>query len=356
MPFTTSADASSIDASFRAFALFHDEVASVLGADPHMDLGAVTTAQVWKATCAAAAKSFEDTSVEIAATINASGTLAQLAGYAEGTVFILHWRCYLQSLSSSSTATSAPAATATTLRNTLPEDTSHTSGGGIEASNEGDCAGRKRSLREEREIEKQQAKWARKDGAIVAPTRKGEGYSLPVGSWLTCKPDAAYNGIKVLNPSFAECHLAKLRRKTMPTLGNELEASWADLAAAFATLDLAYEIVEATHRFQNAKGGPFLNLLDAPAAVFLVALRVTVGGTLHKHCILVSTVRERHAPPFGKMVDNHGKMRPVYIEKSDRRGKKAAHAAFCKLLRQHPSIGDEEFTVTTADIYELRKI
>ena len=49
-------------------------------------------------------------------------------------------------------------------------------------------------------------------------------------------------------------------------------------------------------------------------------------------------------------------MRPVYIEKSDRRGKKAAHAAFCKLLRQHPSIGDEEFTVTTADIYELRKI
>ena len=56
------------------------------------------------------------------------------------------------------------------------------------------------------------------------------------------------------------------------------------------------------------------------------------------------------------MVDNHGKMRPVYIEKSDRRGKKAAHAAVCKLLRQHPSIGDEEFTVTTADIYELRKI
>ena len=54
--------------------------------------------------------------------------------------------------------------------------------------------------------------------------------------------------------------------------------------------------------------------------------------------------------------DNHGKMRPVYIEKSDRRGKKAAHAAVCKLLRQHPSIGDEEFTVTTADIYELRKI
>ena len=48
--------------------------------------------------------------------------------------------------------------------------------------------------------------------------------------------------------------------------------------------------------------------------------------------------------------------RPVYIEKSDRRGKKAGHAAFCKLLRQHPSIGDEEFTVTTADIYELRKI
>ena len=43
-------------------------------------------------------------------------------------------------------------------------------------------------------------------------------------------------------------------------------------------------------------------------------------------------------------------------EKSDRRGKKAAHAAVCKLLRQHPSIGDEAFAVTTADIYELRKI
>jgi hypothetical protein len=52
--------------------------------------------------------------------------------------------------------------------NTSPEDISHTSGGGIEASNEGDCAGRKRSLRELREFEKQQAKWARKDGAIVA--------------------------------------------------------------------------------------------------------------------------------------------------------------------------------------------
>jgi hypothetical protein len=209
-------------------------------------------------------------------------------------------------------------------------------------------------LHEVRVDEAQQSKWARKSGAILAPNRKTEGYTLPSGTWLTCLPDAVYNGLKTLDPSFTDASLAKLRRLSMPTLGNHLEASWGSVADALVALKWPYALVEATRRFQNAPGGPFLNVLNTPGAVHVVVLRVTVGGRANRHCVMVSTVPERHAP-FGKLIDNHGKMVPVYLEKKDVKGKKAAHAAFCTLVRQHPMVGDQECTVTTADIFELTR-
>lgn len=245
-------------------------------------------------------------------------------------------------------------------RDMAPEDASSPSGGGSEESNDGVRVGGKRSLlRERRELEAQQVKWARKEGAILAPSRTGEGYQLPTGQQLSCKPDAAFNGIRVLAPEF-KASLNRLRKIAIPELGSpeERQASWGSLATALQALGYPFELVEATARFKSA-GGPMLNLLKAPPAVFLVSLCVTAGGKQNKHCVMLSTVPQKHAAPphapFGKMIDNHGKMLPVYIQKKDLLGKKAARDAFLLFIGQNPAVHGTEFTVTPAAIYELKK-
>ena len=250
-----------------------------------------------------------------------------------------------------SDATSEPSDAAP--RDTSPERGPYISGGGDGQLKEGGSAGRSNlALRAKRKAVTEAVKLGRPSGAIIAPSRTAEGYTLAAGSLRSCLPDAAYNGIHALDPSF-EPSLARLRTLSIPQIGNVLEACWASLNAALGALGYPFEAVEATARFETAEGGPMLNLLKAPPAVFLVALRVKVGGKVNKHAAMVSTLHQKHAP-FGKLVDNHGRMRPVYVEKRDRVGKKAAKAAFRKFVGQNPAIPlDAEYTVETAEVYEL---
>ena len=146
----------------------------------------------------------------------------------------------------------------------------------------------------------QQVKWARKEGAIIAPSRTGEGYSLPAGNQLTCKADALFNGLVALG--VADPSLPRIRSLSIPELGLNPMASWLSLAAAITTLGYPAKLEEATARFRTT-GGPLLNLLKADRGVYLVSLLVTVDNTANRHCIMLSTLREPHAP-LGKLIDN----------------------------------------------------
>ena len=126
------------------------------------------------------------------------------------------------------------------------------------------------------------------------------------------------------------------------------------LSKAFVDLGYPVEIIEATPRFQNNEGGPLLNLLKADPGVFLVSLCVTIDGKQNKHCVMLSTIpkRGRH---FGKLIDNHGKMVPAYLEKKDTRSKKAAKKAWRKFIGQNPATHGGDLTFTPADVYELKR-
>ena len=70
-----------------------------------------------------------------------------------------------------------------------------------------------------------------------------------------------------------------------------------------------------TSRF-DGKGGQLnllLNLLRAPAGVYLVSLQVIFDGKESKHDAVLSKLAVEHAP-HGKLINNHGKMRPCYVE------------------------------------------
>jgi len=209
--------------------------------------------------------------------------------------------------------------------------------------------GQKRRSKELAELHKQQAKWARKDGAILASSRTAEGYSLPTGNQLSCKPDALFNGLKTLG--FEHASLARLRTLSIAKLGLKPMASWESIASALTTLGYPFSIEEATRRFMG-EGGPMLNLLRAPPGVYLVSLLVTVEGVQNKHCVMLSTIKERHAP-FGKLIDNHGKMVPAYLQKKDTTGKEKAKAAWKLFIGQNPAVRGGSFAVHPMDVYEL---
>ena len=156
----------------------------------------------------------------------------------------------------------------------------------------------------------QQCKWATKTGAIIAPSRKKEGYVLPVGNQLSCLVDALYNGLCTLG--FDSASLARLRKRAMPELGNDPMASWDSVIWALADLGYPYVLQESTSRF-DGKGGLMLNLLRAPAGVYLVSLQVIFDGKESKHDAVLSKLAVEHAP-HGKLINNHGKMRPCYVE------------------------------------------
>lgn len=153
---------------------------------------------------------------------------------------------------------------------------------------------------------------SRTAGAIVAPSRTGEGRGLPCGSQRTCLVDAAYNAALTLDPT-STISLAKLRTAAIPKLGNVLEASWGSVDGALAAQNAPFRLKESTATFHRTKGGLMLNILNAPAGVYVVTTLVTVCGKPNRHAICVSTLPEAHCP-LGKMIDNASTMKPVYIE------------------------------------------
>ena len=245
-------------------------------------------------------------------------------------------------------ATPSVAATACRPRVLAPEGSGISCGG--TTSEDGARVGGKLSLLGElRDLEKQEEKWSRKVGAIVAKTRTGEGYTLPCGNQRSCLPDAVYNGL--LNQGFEGASLPKLRKLSMPELGNDRDASWKSIAETLVTLGYPFKLVEVTSQF-NGSGGTMLNLLKAEPGTFLVNVCVTVEEKKNAHCVMLSTIPEGNAP-FGKLVDNHRAMKPVKLEEKDRRNKDMAKKAWRLFVGQNPSTSDREFTITPSEVYEL---
>ena len=191
----------------------------------------------------------------------------------------------------------------------------------------------------------------RTSGAIVAPSRTDEQHRLPSGNQRTCLVDACFNAIKTLDPDFP-VSLAKLRTAAVPQIGNVCEASWASMGNALVAQATPFELQEVTTRFRT-KGGIMLNLLKASPGVYVVSMLVTVSDKPNRHAIMVSTVAEPHCP-LGKMIDNSGAMRPVYIEAKDRLHKPAAKLAFKALFAQR--VGHDDFAVEAAEVYELVRV
>ena len=111
---------------------------------------------------------------------------------------------------------------------------------------------------------------------------------------------------RLLAFGFEGASLARLRTLPIPKLGLDPMASWKSVSSALSTLGYCnlqypFAIEEATARFKE-KGGPMLNLLRSPRGVYLVALLVTVDGVRNKHCVMLSTLREKHVPS-GKLIN-----------------------------------------------------
>ena len=188
-------------------------------------------------------------------------------------------------------------------------------------------------------------------GAIVATSRTDEQHRLPSGNQRTCLVDASFNAIKTLDPD-STVSLAKLRTAAVPQIGNVCEASWASMGNALVAQSAPFELQEATVRFRT-KGGIMLNLLNAAPGVYVASMLVTISGKPNRHAIMVSTVAEPHCP-LGKMMDNGGAMRPVYIEDKDRLHKPAAKHAFKALFAQR--VGHVDFAVEAAEVYEVVRV
>ena len=190
---------------------------------------------------------------------------------------------------------------------------------------------------------------SRTAGAIVAPSRTGEGRGLPCGNQRTCLVDAAFNAALTLDPT-STISLAKLRTAAIPKLGNMLEANWVSVDGALAAQNAPFRLKESTATFQRTKGGPMLNILNAPAGVYVATTLVTVRGKPNRHAICVSTLPEAHCP-LGKMIDNASTMKPVYIEAADKQHKPGARHAFKQLFAQR--VGHDDFCVDLKEIFQL---
>lgn len=200
------------------------------------------------------------------------------------------------------------------------------------------------TLRLKRKLEVDVEKLSRQRGAIVAPSRTQEGFKLTAGSQQSCMTDAIENGMKMDGYDESKISTARLRNVAIPKLGNVLQATWASSMTALRKLNLPYQLVEVTTRFQG--GPPMLNLLRTTSGVFVVGLLVEIEGKKNAHCVAFSA-------SLGKLLDNGSKTRPVYIEEKDKRGKKAARDAFRLLVGQKVPEG-AHYSVDITDVYELR--
>ena len=206
----------------------------------------------------------------------------------------------------------------------------------------------------EMQLMRMEQKLARTRGAIIAPSRTGEGFALATGRQESCLVDAVVDGMRILDAN-ADVSLVTMRRLAIPELGNERQASWQTAMTAMLTLQLPFELREASARFCT-NGAPMLNLLKAEPGVYIVGLEVGVRAAgvekKYRHCVCLTTIATEHAP-LGRLMDNSARTKPVYIEQTDLVHKVPAKKAWRKLLQQ--SVGHDNFWVNTTDVYQLRK-
>ena len=113
---------------------------------------------------------------------------------------------------------------------------------------------RKAEWKAERNAKQQDSKL----GADFAPSRTNEGYTLPSGKRQTCFPDATWNGMQVLDSDAITCGIDKFRNKSIPKLGNELQASFKTVKASLIQCNhLPFEMIDVSDQFQSS-GPPHL--------------------------------------------------------------------------------------------------
>jgi len=226
--------------------------------------------------------------------------------------------------------------------------------GVVEVTVDGETIAGRLKRKAEMQLMCTEEKLARKRGAIIAPRRTGEGFALATGRQESCLVDAVVDGMKIIDAN-ADVSLATMRRLAIPELGNERQASWQTAMTAMLTLQLPFELREASARFCT-NGAPMLNLLKAEAGVYIVGLEVGVRTAgvekRYRHCVCLTTIATEHAP-LGRLMDNSARSKPVYIEQTDLVHKVPAKKVWRKLLRQ--SVGHDDFWVNTTDVYQLRK-
>ena len=204
----------------------------------------------------------------------------------------------------------------------------------------------------EAQLVRTEEKLARKRGAIIAPSRTGEGFALATGRAESCLVDAVVDGMRILDAN-TDVSLATMRRLAIPELGNVRQASWKTAKMAMKAMWLPFELHETTSLFRGS-GAPMLNLLKAEPGVYIVGLDVGVRTAgvekKYRHCICLTTIPTEHAP-LGRLVDNSARTKPVYIESADLVHKMPAKKVWRKLLQQ--SIGHDAFSINPTDVYQL---
>jgi len=224
----------------------------------------------------------------------------------------------------------------------------------VDGTKTGEANGDRMKRKAEMQLMRTEEKLARTRGAIIAPSRTGEGFALATGRQESCLVDAVVDGMTILDAN-TDASLVKMRRLAIPELGNERQASWKTAKEAMLTLQLPFELHEATARFRSS-GAPMLNLLKAEPGVYIVGLDVGVRAAgvekKYRHCVCLTTIATEHAP-LGRLMDNNARTKPVYIESTDLVHKVPAKKVGRKLLQQ--SIGHDDFSVNPMDVYHLRK-
>ena len=187
----------------------------------------------------------------------------------------------------------------------------------------------------------------RKSGSLIAPSRSGEGWPLPIDG-ESCLPDAIYNGLMMLGFK-ASCR--ELRSLSMPILGNDRSASWSSMINALNHLEYPFILNEVTANFR-VKGGPMLNLLRAPSGVYICSLSIEVDGLLNKHSVMLSTIEEP-GKLHGKIIDN-SRLCPVYLEGKDKKDKGSAYKAWRKVFEQNTMLaGWSSLRIYVDTVYKL---
>mmetsp|Transcript_34108 Transcript_34108/g.85546 ORF Transcript_34108/g.85546 Transcript_34108/m.85546 type:complete len:486 (-) Transcript_34108:190-1647(-) len=224
----------------------------------------------------------------------------------------------------------------------------------VDGKTTGEANGDRLKRKAEMQLMRTEEKLARTRGAIIAPSRTGEGFALATGRAESCLVDAVVDGMTILDAN-TDVSLVKMRRLAIPELGNERQASWKTAKEAMLTMQLPFELHEATALFRSS-GAPMLNLLKAEPGVYIIGLDVGVRAAgvekKYRHCVCLTTIATEHAP-LGRLMDNNARTKPVYIESTDLVHKVPAKKVWRKLLQQ--SVGHDNFWVNTTDVYQLRK-